>query len=101
MGAPYNLTNVTSGDNIPELLINVNNQMADGFLGIFFLIAIFVIMLVAMRRSDPASAFASSSFITTLMAVFLVPMGLITTFYLIISIVMTIIGISVLLIRKN
>jgi hypothetical protein len=50
----YNLTNVTNASNVGELIIVANREGTNGILFGFFMIAIFFIILLSLRRSTVA-----------------------------------------------
>jgi len=74
----YNFTNVTSSTNILELTVAVNslsgNFLATGILIILY----FIVLFATIGRSDNKTAFLTTNFIVTFIAVLLWGAGLIS-----------------------
>ena len=70
MPEPYNLSELYTKTDIVGTTQAANN-LAGGFLGIGILIMTFAILLVAFKNYEGKKALAASSFITTLVAIFL------------------------------
>lgn len=67
MAELYNLTNITTSDNIYTLTKNVNELTGD-WLGFFILICFFLILFAAYRGYSAAVRATTASFITTIIA---------------------------------
>ena len=77
-GAPYDLTNISSGGNILEFVQNVNHLTGETFmLGI--LIAGWVILFVSMRGDGNKDALLAASFIIAVLSIFFRALNFIST----------------------
>ena len=73
----YNLTNVTSSTNILELTVAVN-AMSGSFLAIGLLIVLyFIVLFASIGKTDNKTAFLTTNFIVTFIAVLFWGAGLI------------------------
>jgi hypothetical protein len=70
----YNLTTLDNGNNILDLTSGVNTALGGWFAG-FILIAVFVIMFIAMKSYDSRTVAIATSFVTSLIAVFMWALG--------------------------
>ena len=82
----YNLTNVTGGDNLLDIMVAAD-QLSGNIFFLLVSIALFVILLVSMVNRGFLPAFATSSFITGIAGILLVLAGLISQSYLVYYIV--------------
>ena len=64
----YNLTNVTSSNNLLEITQQVN-QLSGEIFGLMFLISFFIILFVSFRGEDVSVKFTSAAFLTTILAI--------------------------------
>ena len=81
MPQPYNLSVLTDTNTIVGLAQGANTISA-GILGVVILLSVFFVLFMAMKQYDFMRAIVASSFITTLVAIFLRLLGLITDTYL-------------------
>lgn len=73
----YNMTAFGSADNVLEMAVAVNTS-SNGLIGIFAIISVFVILLIAlMRRNPSAESFLSASGVTAVWSLFLFGVGLV------------------------
>lgn len=80
-------------------LFTYANTVTGGFLGVIILIMCFCIAFFAMKNYDTGKAFASACFITTVIAVLLSAMALVSGLVLLICIIAT--ALSVLFLFKS
>jgi fucose permease len=64
----YNLSNITNATNYMEIIEGVN-QVSGGYYATFFLVALFLITFISLRRYDAKDVFLVSSFITCIVAI--------------------------------
>lgn len=91
----YN-TSFTEGDSITALFTGVNTA-SDGFFGGILLLGIFIIILIAVRTDDFKIKFATSSFITFIIAGAMWRLAWIPPLYLIISVFLLVVSMFVLI----
>lgn len=77
----YNLTNVTATNSIQEFFVEVN-LLTSGYTSVLLLTAIFVVMFITLKNYQTESAMLVSSFITSIVAVLLFAMGVLSTTYM-------------------
>ncbi|MHA1865891.1 MAG: hypothetical protein ACTSWZ_05220 [Candidatus Heimdallarchaeaceae archaeon] len=78
MPAPYNVTQLENVSSFQDLFIYMNTEIT-GFFGLLILLATFIIPFsVFVYRYGTLKAFASASWITFLMSIFLNILGLIS-----------------------
>lgn len=87
MTAPYNLTNVSNANNIVDLLISANTNLADSTFGVLLLITVWVILFFNFKNFDARVSIAASSWITAVLAVIISVLGLIDTWSLLVFVV--------------
>lgn len=90
----YNLTNMTSANNVYDLFSSVNS-LSNGFYGLFILLIVFIVSFAFMKNFDTKTAFIASSFITAVIAVGLFFLGFIAIYGLLIPILLLIASIMV------
>lgn len=83
----YNLTNISRWDYV-DFLTGVNSE-SNGWLGMMILLSVFFIVLLVLKNYESKRAFASASFVVTVLSVFLVWIGLVQIYFMIIGVVMT------------
>ena len=64
---PYNLTNISDSGNYFELTANVND-ISGGYLSLFILISLFIILFMNYRGESIALKITAASFVTTIIA---------------------------------
>ena len=88
---PYNLTGIgENATNLLGLMQGVNNTLTGGWLGVFFLIGLSVIIFMAFITStnDPKRSFAATGYINFVATLLLMAAGLIpNTFVIFISLI--------------
>lgn len=77
----------------PAEWLTVLNNNVNGFLGLGLIIMIFIVILVALIRFSFGQALATAGFITTVLSLFLLSMGLISQGVIYILILLTIVGV--------
>jgi len=82
----YNLTAVQNATDLAQFFVAINN-LGDGLFMAFSLILIFVITFIGFRRDDNLTAMLYASYMTSVTAIFLVIVGFIGIFTMIIPIV--------------
>jgi len=87
MPEPYNLTNVTSGDNVLGLFKSAN-QMTDSTFGIVILLMVALLVYMRLKGYNSESALIAAMFITTLLSIFLFLMGMVTQVVLMVCIIL-------------
>jgi len=73
----------------PYELITYANTLTDNIFGVVMILMIFIVSFIAMKDYPTKSAFASSCFITTLLAILLRVMGALADMYVFLCIFMT------------
>jgi len=93
----YNLTNLTSGGNLMSVFL-VANEVTSGWFGIMILLSTFIIAFISlMQVSDKRTAFATSSFVSFIIAIMLRASGLIVDDKIIlINIILLVAGVVIL-----
>lgn len=83
----YNLTNITTSNNYYEILV-ATNDMTGGWIGLFWLVSLFVVMFVVFKRreQDTLAVLLTDSVITSIIGVLLWAMNLLAWYVLIIPI---------------
>jgi len=89
----YNLTNLTSSENIVDLAEFSNEVTGGQFFG-FVMVGIFFIMLLMFRKWDFENSIMTSGFICFLLSSFLVAAKLISFIYPLVFLILT--GLTVL-----
>lgn len=72
----YNLTNLSNATSIDELFINMN-QLSGNFLSSGIIIVFYVILFVMMLRFGTKQAFATTSFITSILVSLMYALGVV------------------------
>lgn len=74
----YNLTNITSANNMGDAILGINSLMG-GAIGLTIVVAMYLIIFLSMkfRGAESKDAFAVSGFITVTISLLAYPMGLI------------------------
>ena len=85
----YNLSNLTANSYNPMLLTQEVNKLSGHILGLFILIVLLIIMIVAFKNNSPRGTMPIISFILTLIAIPMAVMELIPDFYMYILIIST------------
>lgn len=75
----YNLTQLQAADTVSDVFI-YSNDMSQGVLAGLFLIAVFFVLLIAMKRFEFAKALLSSTFACFVLGLFLRNTGTIAFF---------------------
>lgn len=88
----YNITNITSSANPVDIVIGVN-QLSGQWFGILTLLSIFIISSIAMYYYGAKRSLPASLFLTTIVAVLFVGIGLVGEHILVICIIL--LGLSV------
>lgn len=91
----YNITNLTSSTNLLNIVQTVN-VWSEGFFGIMFILVFFVILFIAFKNFPTKTAFVSAMFISTLIAILFKFINLVPDLVVIIGVIGTIVGVSVL-----
>ncbi len=99
MTLPYNFTQVSNQTTLPDLLITMNSSIGEGWIGTILLVVFFIILLVSFKAFDGMQAFAASSIIIAVMAIFMSLLGIISTLVLVIFMVLASVGAVILLFR--
>lgn len=98
---PYDLTNVTSTENIYEFILEVNKLSGDFFM-LSMLIAGWIILFIAMKKtSGNQESMVASSFVTVILAIFFVTMDFISTQMMIFIVIICGLIITVFAIKSN
>ena len=91
MPQPYNLTNISGSSNLYDFMTEAN-VLADGYIGVFIVIVMWLILFMAFKKFETKIAFTTSSFIVALISILLKIMGWINTSYMTVPIIMVAIG---------
>lgn len=81
----YNLTNVTDANNIYALIKGANELGVPGLYAGLFLVSIFFVMFIAMKRYDTPTVFVAASFVTTIVASLMFFLGIINSLLMILT----------------
>jgi|TARA_R100000750_G_C2303082_1_gene79576 hypothetical protein len=100
MPQPYNLTNVSSSENILELT-QYTNDITGGWLGILIMVSFLFILFVNLQGSSPAVRFTTASFLTTLLAFLFRIINLSNDFIVVILVLITSISFLVMMYTKE
>lgn len=86
-------------DNItrPYTLFQVTNEVTGGLFGNLILLAIFIVIFISLKDYRNSIAFATASFITTILAMLFRTMGIIGDMVMIVGIVATVASVAYLL----
>jgi len=84
----YNLTNLTQGNTLLDLVTNVNDLGGGSFM-LLVLLLIFVVMFVTFRRNGNLEGMLTSSYLTSVIAIFMFWGGFISIMILLIPIILT------------
>lgn len=95
----YNLTNLTAANNLYEVVAGVNGLSGNMFSAIF-LLAVFIVLLFNIFKNDFKVSMLASTIITTLIAILMFFIGLITWQYIIICILLLIVSIILLIFTR-
>jgi hypothetical protein len=87
MPQPYNLTNVTNSTDLLGLF-QATNQIADNSFGVMILLLIWFVIFIRLKMYTSKSAMFAASFITTLVAIMLFLVGMISQTVLMMVIVL-------------
>jgi hypothetical protein len=96
----YNLTNVTNATNMWTLTESVN-ELSAGWLGVAVLITLSVILFISLKDYPMKEAFAATCFISTVLALLLRVLGLISDFVMFIYVIATAIAVIALVANKT
>lgn len=100
MAQIYNLTNISSADNLVQLT-KATNQMAGEMLGFAILLSLMVILFASFRNQTPAVRFATASFITTIISFLFRIIDMTGDFVVFVFILLTSIGIIITFYQKE
>ena len=70
MPQPYNLSDISSSNNLYDFMTNAN-ILADGLMGILTLVVAFIILFMAFKQFEAKRAFAGAAFVVAILATFL------------------------------
>lgn len=94
----YNLTNLTSANDIGDLM-RFSNEVTGGVFGLGIMLAIFVVFFMATGERTLRS-FAFASFVTTISGIFLVPVLNMPIVFAIMPMALLFISILALMIKR-
>jgi hypothetical protein len=86
MPAPYNLTNVTNSNNLLGLFQASNDLSGDTF-GVMIILMMWIIIFIRLKMYSAKAAMFAASFVTTLLAVMLFLIGMVSQVILMMVIV--------------
>lgn len=89
----YNFTNLTNANSTLEQIIEIDKHFTGGFFSILIILSFFVILLVKMLPYGARQSFATASFISSVISALLWISGFTNILPMIITLIMTIIGI--------
>lgn len=92
LASPYNLTNITNANNIPDLIISSSVNLSDGWFGTIIISAVLIILLINFKGYDNRTAFSGATFISALLAIVFFWLGLINVTVLLMFLVLGGIG---------
>ena len=93
----FNWTNITS----PTDLFNYANIVTNNWFGLMLIISIFIILFISFKSYETEKAFSATTFISTIIALLLSLMGILSPEYVIIMIVLTAISVILLFFRPE
>jgi len=96
MAEPYNIS-LISGQNTLYGFMTGANTIADGYIGLFTVLLVFLISFVAFKKFEGKRAFAGASFLTALVAIILRVLTWVTDTTMFASIIIA--GISLIFLR--
>jgi len=96
----YNLTAMENATTLIDLIIGIND-MGGGLFMASFLLIIFVITFIMLKRDDNISALLYASYLTSVSGVFLTLIGLIGIRIMVIPLVLTAIFMFIKVINKD
>jgi predicted cation transporter len=94
MAAPYDLTNASNMSGIPDLF-TTSNQLTGGMFGTVILVVLWVMVFMQLKNYSSKAAALAASFITTLVAVMLFLMSMISSQVLVVCVVLTAISFAI------
>jgi len=83
---PYDLTNITSGENVLDFVVEVNKLTGQWFM-MSMLLAGFVIMFISMRSFGNKEALLTAGFMTAIISIFFRALDFISTANTVITII--------------
>lgn len=101
MPAPYNLTNLTSSNDMTGFFI-VANETTEGVFGWFIIIILFAVIFMSFKQNYPTpQAFAGTSFIVTILAMLLKTFGIVSNLTMYLLILASAIGMVTLFLQER
>lgn len=98
--AYYNLTNVTNANNTLQLTQAVD-EMSGGWLGIGIMITISIILFISLKDYPMKPALAATCFISTILALLLRLIGMLSDFVFFIYVILTAIAVIALIMDQG
>ena len=95
--ALYNLTNITGANGNPLVVASAVNDLTGGLLGLMLAVSLFIIAFIAFKNYPAQTAFAASGFITSVICIPLLIVGLVGTQVMVLFTILTAIGVVVLI----